>query len=119
MSDVGEYGAVSEAVAEQFTFASVVEPVSVERFMNDYRGKGQFIQHGPPDRFDWLLSWRSLNALIRDQRPAAPRFRLMNAGNSLPEGTYQRTVQTLRGPLRQLDPARLLAANPSRKVAPA
>src|SRR5436190_2055873 len=109
MSDVGEYGAVSEAVAEQFTFASVVEPVSVERFMNDYRGKGQFIQHGPPDRFDWLLSWRSLNALIRDQRPAAPRFRLMNAGNSLPEGTYHRTVQTLRGPLRQLDPARLLA----------
>jgi hypothetical protein len=77
--------------------------------MHDYRGKREWLQHGSPDRFDWLLSWRGLNALICDHHPAAPRFRLMKAGDPLPEATYHRTVQTLRGPLRLLDSARLLA----------
>jgi hypothetical protein len=39
----------------------------------------------------------------------ARAFRLMRDGARLPEETYQRNVPTLRGPLRQLDPARLLA----------
>ncbi|HEX7956170.1 MAG TPA: cupin domain-containing protein [Pyrinomonadaceae bacterium] len=99
----------SEAAATQFTFASLVEPLGVEAFVNDYQGQREWLHHGRPDRFEWLLSWRGLNALIRDHRPAAPRFRLMRAGDPLPEGAYHRTVQTLRGPLRLLDAARFLA----------
>jgi ribosomal protein L16 Arg81 hydroxylase len=109
MRDVPESDRLPAAVAEPFTFASLVEPLGVEAFLNDYQGKREWIHQGRPDRFEWLLSWRSLNVLIRDQRPASPRFRLMKGGNPLPEGAYHRTVQTLRGPLRLLDPARLLA----------
>jgi ribosomal protein L16 Arg81 hydroxylase len=109
MRDAAEFGAPSPPDTSPFTFASLVEPLGVETFMKDYHGKREWIHHGRPDRFEWLLSWPRLNELIRDQRPASPRFRLMKAGRSLPEGIYQRTVQTLRGPLRLLDPSQLLA----------
>jgi ribosomal protein L16 Arg81 hydroxylase len=99
----------SSSSATQFTFASLVEPLGIETFMRDYQGKQEWIHHGRPDRFEWLLSWQSLNTLIRDHRPSFPRFRLMKAGHPVPEGNYHRTIQTLRGPLRQLDPPRLHA----------
>jgi ribosomal protein L16 Arg81 hydroxylase len=108
MRDAGELGAPFLAGVPPFTFASLVEPLDVETFLKDYHGKREWIHHGRPDRFEWLLSWQSLNALIRDQRPASPRFRLMKAGRPLPEGAYYRTGQTLRGPLRLLDTSRLL-----------
>jgi ribosomal protein L16 Arg81 hydroxylase len=108
MRDAVEFSALSAAEASPFTFASLVEPLGVEMFMKNYHGKREWIHHGRPNRFEWLLSWSSLNELIRDQRPASPRFRLMKAGRPLPERTYQRTVQTLRGPLRLLDPSQLL-----------
>ena len=109
MRHVVESAAGAAAAREQFTFASLVEPLGVEAFLKEYQGKREWMHHGRPDRFEWLLSWRGLNALIRDHRPASPRFRLMKGGNPLPEGAYHRMVPTLRGPLRLLDPARLLA----------
>ncbi len=94
---------------EPFTFDALVHPTGRDAFTTDYQGTREWIHNGEPDRFDSLLSWRTLNTLIRDQRPAGPRFRLMKGGARLPEEVYHRTVQTLRGPLRQIDPARLLA----------
>jgi ribosomal protein L16 Arg81 hydroxylase len=96
-------------VAERFTFDALVSPIGRETFAREYQGTREWIHHGDSHRFDSLLSWHMLNKLIRDQRPAGPRFRLMRDGARLPEETYQRNVPTLRGPLRQLDPARLLA----------
>jgi ribosomal protein L16 Arg81 hydroxylase len=77
--------------------------------MTEYRGRREWLQHGPVDRFESLLTWRELNTLIRDHRPAPPRFRLMKGGDPIPERAYQRSFETLRGPLRLLDVARFLA----------
>jgi len=109
MRDAGELEGLSRVADMPFTFASIVEPLGVEAFGRDYQGKREWIHQGRPDRFEWLLSWQSLNALIRDQRPTSPRFRLMKAGRPLPEAVYHRMVETPRGPLRQLDTSRLLA----------
>lgn len=94
---------------ERLTFDALIAPIDRQTFEREYQGSREWVHHGDPDRFDWMLSWTTLNTLIRDQRPAGPRFRLMRNGARLPEETYQRNVPTLRGPLRQLDPARLLA----------
>lgn len=96
-------------VEERFTFDALVSPIGRDTFAAAFQGRRMWIHNGDPDRFDSLLSWHILNALIRDQRPAGPRFRLMKDGARLPEEAYHRTVHTLRGPLRQVDPARLLA----------
>jgi ribosomal protein L16 Arg81 hydroxylase len=104
-----KFSATLPTDALQFTLDTLLEPLGVETFLKSYHGKREWIHHGRPDRFEWLLSWPTLNGLIRDQRPASPRFRLMKAGRSLPEGAYHRTVQTLRGPLRLLDASQLLA----------
>ncbi|MGW4201962.1 cupin domain-containing protein [Streptomyces sp. NPDC004726] len=91
------------------TFSSLIEPLSAEEFEQDVIGVREWFRQGSPDRFEDLLSWRSLNELIRYRRPAAPRFRLVKSGRAVPEPAYHRTVHTLRGPLRMLDTARLLA----------
>ncbi|GAA2767620.1 hypothetical protein GCM10010103_66620 [Streptomyces paradoxus] len=91
-----------------FAFSSLIEPLGVEEFGRDVMGRRQWFGTGSPDRFTHLLSWRSLNELIRYRRPPAPRFRLVKSGRAVPESAYHRTVHTLRGPLRMLDTARLL-----------
>lgn len=93
----------------QVTFDALVSPIGREAFAANHQGTRAWVHHGEPGRFDSLLSWPTLNGLIRDQRPTGPRFRLMKGGGQLPEDAYHRTVQTLRGPLRQIDPAGLLA----------
>lgn len=96
-------------VEQCITFDALVSPIGRYTFTTDYQGTREWIHHGDPHRFDSLLSWHALNTLIRDQRPAGHRFRLMKGGARLPEETYHRTVHTLRGPLRQIDPALMLA----------
>jgi ribosomal protein L16 Arg81 hydroxylase len=98
---------VSERSA--FTFSSLIEPLSAREFERGFAGRREWFRRGRAERFDGLLSWRTLNELIRDQRPSGPRFRLMKAASVVPEAAYHRTVQTLRGPLRMIDPAGLLA----------
>ncbi|WP_328433161.1 JmjC domain-containing protein [Streptomyces sp. NBC_00425] len=95
--------------AERLIFPSLIEPLGVKEFEQDIRGGREWFGTGSPDRFAHLLSWRSLNELIRYRRPPAPRFRLVKFGRAVPESDYHRTVHTLRGPLRMLDTARLLA----------
>jgi ribosomal protein L16 Arg81 hydroxylase len=109
MRDGDEHPAPDATARERFTFASLVEPLGIDAFFGDHHGKREWFQRGRHDRFDGLLSWQTLNALIRDQRPTAPRFRLTKADRLVPEAAYHRIVQTLRGPLRLLEPARMLA----------
>jgi ribosomal protein L16 Arg81 hydroxylase len=92
-----------------FTLDALLAPLTADAFSQEYQGRREWIHSGPQDRFEGLLSWRTLNALIRDQRPAGPRFRLIKGGRRIPEEAYHRTAHTLRGPLRLLDPARFLA----------
>ena len=96
-------------VTEMSIFQKLLEPLSPEVFEASIRGTSAWFQPGRDDRFESLLSWRSLNQLIRDQRPSSPRFRVMKSGRPVPEAAYHRTVNTGRGPLRTIDPARLLA----------
>jgi hypothetical protein len=91
------------------TFDDLVAPLGRRAFAAERQGTREWVGHGDHARFDALLSWRALDALIRDQRPSGHRFRLLRRGVRLPEETYQRNVPTLRGPLRQIDPARLMA----------
>lgn len=87
----------------------ILAPMGLASFEADVRGRQMLHLAGLPDRFDALLGWRSLDALIRDRAPRAPHFRVMRDGVPLNEQRYYRTTQTLRGPLSQIDPSRLLA----------
>lgn len=96
-------------VGAHLSFDDLLSPLDRQAFDTAYQGRRDWFHSGDPQRFDGLLSWSALNDLVRDQRPAGPRFRVMRDGTRLPETAYQRLVPTLRGPLRQIDVARLMA----------
>lgn len=98
-----------QPLEDRFTFDALVDPLGAHAFRSDYEGTRPWVHHGDPGRFDGLLSWSALNSLIRYQGHAGQRVRLMHGGVRLPDDAYHRTVATLRGPLRLIDPARLLA----------
>jgi ribosomal protein L16 Arg81 hydroxylase len=100
---------IPPAAGNRLSFESLIAPLCIDEFEAEVRGVHAWRQAGQADRFENLLSWPTLNQLIRDQRPTSPRFRVMKAGRAVPESTYHRVVETGRGPLRMLDPARLLA----------
>ena len=89
-------------------FADLIAPIAREEFDAAWRDRLNLHSQGPADRFRALLTWPVLDRLIRDLAPRAPHFRVMRAGRPVPESRYRRLVETLRGPLNQLDPAQLL-----------
>jgi ribosomal protein L16 Arg81 hydroxylase len=96
-------------VARALSFEALLQPIGVQAFMRTYWGRSAWSHRIHSSRFEPLLTWERLNTLIRDHRPTGPRFRLVKAGQPLPETAWHRTVSTLRGPLRLLDGARLMA----------
>jgi ribosomal protein L16 Arg81 hydroxylase len=91
------------------SLADLVAPLDAATWRQEYLGRRPLLVRGAADRFASLLSWGALDTLIRDVRPGAPRFRLTRSNQTLPEAAYHRVVETLRGPLRQLEPGRLMA----------
>jgi ribosomal protein L16 Arg81 hydroxylase len=91
------------------TLADLVAPLDAATWRQEYLGRRPVLLRGAAERFAPLLSWGTLDGLIRDLRPSGPRFRLTRSNQTLPEAAYHRVVETLRGPLRQLEPARLMA----------
>ncbi|KDQ68180.1 cupin domain-containing protein [Streptomyces sp. NTK 937] len=90
---------------------TVVSPVVAhlgEDFLTQVYGRTYRHFPGEPGRFDGLLGWGDLNALLTHHRLEPPRLRLSMGGEALPQHAYTVPVTTRRNTVwHQLKPSEL------------
>lgn len=65
---------------EGSAFDRVIAPLDREEFFSEFWGKSFLHGAGPAGRFQSLLSWEELNAILEQHRLEPPRFRLVQDG---------------------------------------
>jgi hypothetical protein len=77
--------------------ADLVAPVEVSRFLSEVHGRGHRRFKGTPGRFEHLLPWSRLNAVLAEHRLEPPRLRLAMDGATIPAELYTERVRNRRG----------------------
>jgi ribosomal protein L16 Arg81 hydroxylase len=72
---------------------SVFSPLSVETFTHDYLGRRFLLCRGSSDRWQHLLTWADVNAMLSRMRVAGTRVRLMKDGAAIDRQRYMRNPQ--------------------------
>jgi ribosomal protein L16 Arg81 hydroxylase len=91
------------------SFDDLIRPLSARDFLRDVFGKRALYVPGTPNRFDSLLSWDALNAILAERRVESLDLRLTKQGNTIPRDAYTRTVHSeFLGMHQQLDARRAL-----------
>ena len=70
------------------TLAEILDPVSLDQFLQDYLGKEYFYCPGQPRKFAGLLPWAELNRILEHHRLDVPQLRLVRDGKALPAASF-------------------------------
>jgi ribosomal protein L16 Arg81 hydroxylase len=73
------------------TLADVVQPLSLDEFLQTYVGRRMYMVRGAPGRFSKLISWRELGDGLSRMRVQDDRVSLVHKGRRLPKDNYVHT----------------------------
>ena len=72
------------------TFADLLAPFPVQRFLDEYRGRNWLHIEGKPKKVDGVLDWEALNRLVNMEVWNSQNFLMVQDTKSLPPGAYCR-----------------------------
>lgn len=90
-------------IPSEWTLKNLLNPLPLEIFRTPEYRREPHLLRGQGVRFEELVTWPALNAIVRRQRVPSPRIDVSRDGTTVPLASYTRAATTPLGPLVHLD----------------
>jgi len=75
------------------SLAELVAPLTADHFLREICGKTPIHMKGHPERFAYLLTWDSLNAMLSRDDFEGPKFEVVKGGKMVPPAEYRERIE--------------------------
>jgi hypothetical protein len=99
------------ATEHRIRIEEILSPVTTTDFLRDYYGRAFLHLDGDSNRWESVLGWPDLSAILSLQRLSSPQLLLVRAGAAIDESRYTEAFGSRRGgSFRRLDAGRVAEA---------